>query len=521
MSTPTARAARAARSLLLAGAVVIGSVALTSAPAGAADEPAPVIGREGERAVPDEYIVVLQPGRGANERRSASAEARASGGQVRHEYDAALNGFAARLPQQAVERLQRNPNVAYIEADQIVTSTDNQANPPWGLDRIDQRALPLNGNYQYLQTGAGVKAYIIDTGIRVSHTQFGGRAVHGFDAIDGSLPADDCNGHGTHVAGTVGASVYGVAKAVTLVAVRVLNCAGSGTNSQVIAGINWVTSDHPAGAPAVANMSLGGGVSTALDTAVTNSINDGVTYAVSAGNGNVLGLPVSACTQSPARLPAAITVSATGTNDAKASYANYGTCLDLFAPGNGILSSWSSSDTATNTISGTSMATPHVAGAAALYLQTSPTATPQQVRDQLVNTATPGVVTNPGAGSPNRLLYALGGSTPPPPPPPPPSCAVETFNGTLSGPGDADIHPNGSYWSAPAGTHHGCLTGPAGTDFDLALYRWNGSSWTRVAVSQGVTSTENITYNGTAGYYYWRVYSYSGTGSYTLKIKRP
>ncbi len=212
--------------------------------------------------------------------------------------------------------------------------------------------------------------------------------------------ADDCNGHGTHVAGTVGGSTYGVAKGVTLVGVRVLNCSGSGTNSGVIAGVNWVASDHSAGAPAVANMSLGGSVSSTLDTAVNNAINDGVTFAVAAGNSNR-----NACNYSPARVAAAITVGATTSTDARASYSNYGSCLDLFAPGSSITSAWYTGNTAINTISGTSMATPHVAGVAALYLQSNSNATPTQVRDAIVNNATTGKVTKPGTNSPNRLLF--------------------------------------------------------------------------------------------------------------------
>jgi len=246
-----------------------------------------------------------------------------------------------------------------------------------------------------------VTAYIIDTGIRMSHTQFGGRASSGYDFVDNDSNANDCHGHGTHVAGTVGGSTYGVAKGVTLKAVRVLDCSGSGTNSGVIAGINWVTSNHAAGAKAVANMSLGGSVSTSLDSAVSASIADGVVYAIAAGNSNR-----SACNSSPARVSSAITVGATTSTDARASYSNYGSCLDLFAPGSSITSSWYSSDTATNTISGTSMATPHVAGVAALYLQ-GHTATPQQVRDAIVAAATSGVVSNRMPGSPNKLLYSL------------------------------------------------------------------------------------------------------------------
>jgi hypothetical protein len=261
---------------------------------------------------------------------------------------------------------------------------------------------------RFSTTAGGVRAYIIDTGIRFTHTDFGGRAVTGFDAIDGGA-ADDGHGHGTHVAGTVGGSSFGVAKGVTLVGVRVLNNAGQGTTAQVVAGIDWVTGDHDPGELAVANMSLGGGIDTAIDNAVTNSIADGVSYAVAAGNEN----GANACNRSPARTPNAITVGSTTTSDARSSFSNIGTCLDIFAPGSSITSAWRTSDTATNTISGTSMATPHIAGAAALVLAQNPSFTPQQVRDSLVNNATTGVVTNPGTGSPNRLLFVGNTGTPP------------------------------------------------------------------------------------------------------------
>lgn len=334
----------------------------------------------------------------------AAEHAAQLGIELGYVYEHALKGYSGLVSPEALTTLAQDPRVDFVEPDGIVNTTTTQSNATWGLDRIDQRNRPLSTTYTYFATGSGVKAYVIDTGIRFSHSQFGGRAITGFDAVDGGS-ADDCNGHGTHVAGTVGGSTYGVAKSVTLVGVRVLNCSGSGTTSGVIAGVDWVTGNHPAGAPAVANMSLGGGASTALDNAVRNSITDGVGYAVAAGNGDIFGIAQNACNFSPARVSQAMTVSATNSSDTKASWANYGTCVDWFAPGVSITSAWYTSNTATNTISGTSMATPHSAGVAALYLQGNPGASPATVRNALFNNATQNVVVSPGSGSPNRLLF--------------------------------------------------------------------------------------------------------------------
>lgn len=386
---------------------VITAVSMLGATAAEAAPPAGTPAAESEAR----YIVTFS---GSTKNSDGAATVRSKGGRVDRTFTHAVNGAVVTMTASEVAALRATGIVKSVEIDGVVKAVDTQSNATWGLDRIDQSALPLSGSYSYVDSGSGVTAYIIDTGIRSSHSQFSGRMVAGFSAINDGRGTEDCNGHGTHVAGTVGGSTHGVAKSVTLVPVRVLDCTGSGTWSGVVAGLDWVAANHVSG-PAVANMSLGGGISSTVDAAVQNVINDGVLVAVAAGNSSA-----DACNTSPARVPGAVTVGATSSIDVQASYSNFGICLDLYAPGSSITSAYYTSDTATATMSGTSMASPHVAGVAAVLLGRYPNLTVAEATSTLITNATTGVVTSIGAGSPNRLLYSpptgfvIGGTTPTP-----------------------------------------------------------------------------------------------------------
>ncbi|MDS7957848.1 MULTISPECIES: S8 family peptidase [unclassified Acinetobacter] len=356
---------------------------------------------EAKGIIKNQYIVILNKDVGSSNE-FAQGIAKQHGGKVLQTYDAVVKGFAIYLPDVAgtafVEAMKKNPKVVSVENDTIMkVDATTQSNPDWGLDRIDQKNLPLDSAYSYLQTGSGTTAYIVDTGILSTHQQFSGRVLSGYTAISDGNGTSDCHGHGTHVAGTVGGSTYGVAKNVSLVPIRILGCDGSGASSNVIAGLDWILKNGKK--PAVVNMSLGGEANASLDSAVENLFNNGYVMVVAAGNSNT-----DACSSSPARVSKAITVAATDNTDTRASYSNYGSCVDIFAPGNQINSSWIGSNTATKVLNGTSMATPHVAGVVAEMLQSTPTATPQTISNNLLNQASNNVVKNP-SGSPNRLLY--------------------------------------------------------------------------------------------------------------------
>lgn len=370
-----------------------------------------------DRAIPGEYIVVLRDSTQEVRQQGAANIAQdmvsLTGGKVLRTYEHSIHGFLANMSEAEARRLLSDPRVAYVQENGLIHVSATQTNATWGIDRIDQRDLPRDSSYTYNVDGTGVHAYIIDTGIRLTHTEFTGRTGNGYDFIDNDSDPTDCHGHGTHVSGTVGGTTWGVAKKVTLHGVRVLDCTGYGNDAQVIGGIDWVAANHIK--PAVANMSLGDVGIQAIDDATERLIAAGVTTVVAAGNDSA-----NACNYSPARAPNAITVGSTTSTDARSSFSNYGTCVDIFAPGSSITSASNSGNSSSTSMSGTSMASPHVAGAAALYLSANPTATPAQVRDALVNNATPNKVTSPGTGSPNKLLYTLfitgggsGDTTPP------------------------------------------------------------------------------------------------------------
>ena len=433
--------------------------------------------------IPDRYIVQFTS-------RTASAVAAASLAEnVAAFFTNSVNGFVADLSPEEVADLQANPNVVDIEPDRVVGVDADQAGAPWGLDRIDQRFNPRDGKYTYTNTGEAVTAYIIDTGILSTHTEFAGRVRSGFTSISDGAGSNDCHGHGTHVAGTVAGTTYGVAKSAQLVPIRVLSCTGWGSTSGVIAGIEWAITNHIAGTPAVANMSLGGGLSSALNAAVARAVADGITMVVAAGNSNA-----NACGASPASEPLAITVGATGSTDVRASFSNFGSCVDVFAPGVSVTSSYIRSTTDITSMSGTSMAAPHVAGVAALYLQTNPSATPATVASTLLAASTPNVVVDAGVASPNRLVYSSSFAPAPATTPSAPTIATAV-------PGNASVSLT---WKAPVSNGGAAITSY------LVQYSTNGTTWQSMGTT-GTSATISSLTNGIS--YSFRVAAVNSVGT--------
>ena len=453
-----------------------------------------------------------------------------------HTYQHSIKGFAATLTKAQLARLRRDDRVQFVSQNGIVHATQDMpgrtgravaaAAPPstaitqptpaglWGLDRLDQQST-INGSYVYVNRGSGVKVYILDTGGNFTHNDFDGAALNrytsGIDFVNPGTPADDCNGHGTHVAGTIGGTTYGVAKAVTMKAVRVLDCAGSGSFANIIAGIDWITFNHVK--PAVANASLGGGFDAATNAAMTKSVLYGVTWVVASGNS-----AADACGFSPASVPLAISVNASDIGDNRAAFSNFGSCTDVYAPGVSVLSAWIGSNVATNTISGTSMASPHVAGLAALFLQTKPTATPQEVRDVLLFSSQGGqIIGNVGATA-NQLAHKQTGN-----------CATAGafcvgIDGNTQFPGFAI--PLTWYYSSGLGVQRGYLRGTVGTDFDMELHEWNGAAWVLRVNSIAATTNPTIIFNSTCAFglancfKHYRVKSKLGVGAFDFWFDR-
>lgn len=468
--------------------------------------------RRSDRPVAGSYIVMLDDahpgavGRTVSERvRELAADFH---GSVKTEYTAAIPGFSAEMSEPEAIRLSADPRVKLVEEDAWVETSGVQTGATWGISRVDQRqgTIPSDTEYEYNATGAGVTIYVVDTGIWVDNPDFAGRAVHGYDAYRDTQRMTECNGHGTHVAGIAGSSTYGIAKNSNIVSVKVFPCTGLATVSDVISGIDWVSRN--AVRPAVANMSFTTGRSSTVDNAVAQLINSGVTVTVAAGNEGL-----DACNYSPASATSALTVGSTYYTDARPSATNYGRCLDLFAPGVAITSTWNKPDMAANTISGTSMAAPHVAGVAALYLEQYPQASPAQVEAAILSNATPDIVANAGNGSPNLLLYSQistgggGGS----------SCTGSVYSASISGPGGISLQSSKDGFSSRAGNISGRLSVPEGAGFRLHLERkQNGRSYVTLASSPGSGSTESVEFTVRKGTYRWRIESLFGAGQYSL-----
>ena len=415
-------------------------------------------------------------------------------------FSSAVKGYAVEMSAKEAERLSNDPRVEYVEEDAEVRSEEVVTEPGWGLDRIDQRSLPFDLQYQYNANGAGVNVYVLDAGVMTTHEGLLGRAFDAYNATSDHTPVENCSSHGTGVAGVVAGASSGAARAALIHSVRVLPCSGTGLLSDLIAGVDWVS--RHAVRPAVANMSVETSYSRTLNSSVSTAVRNGVTVVVAAGNDGG-----DACNYSPASTPEAITVGAISANDQRVGYSNTGSCVSLFAPGEGIFTIWNNSPTATTYMSGTSFASPMVAGAAAIYLSDHPSASPAEVKNAITSNATSGAVIDPGTQSPNLLLYSLFSS------PPPTGCAGATYLGTLSAPGSSRYESNSNGFSASAGSFAGNVTAPNGAAFNLTLEKKSrGNRWSAVTATTG----SSVSYGGRSGTYRWRIDAVSGSGDYAL-----
>ena len=533
--------------LLLVLAIVL-SVGLIAMAGPSVQEPVPVLGLGLENVVPNEYVVVYNDNVDLVAKSAIAETVEGFEGQVLYTYSVALNGVSVRISAAGLEQLRLNSNIKYIEAVQMFHIVGDQSPATWGIDRSDQRDLPLSNSYHWDYDGSSVHAYILDTGIRKSHTDFEGRAYHSYNAL-GSGDINDDQGHGTHVAGTVGSATYGIAKKVKLYAIKICDSGGSCPSNAILSGVDWVTNNHQS--PAVANMSISGGASSSMDDAIRNSINAGVVYAVAAGNNSS-----NACNYSPARIDEALTAGSTTSSDARSSFSNYGTCVDVFAPGSSITSTSNSCDTCTTSKSGTSMASPHVCGVAALVRDAHPGYSPAQVFDAVINGATEGRLSNIGTGSPNLLLYSLlevgptptptptsaptdtptPGPTPTPTNTPEPGEEIfcddfETDKGWTTDPDGTDTATTGTWERAnPEGTSYGGLTYQLGTtvnngSYDLVTGPLAGSSIGSYDIDNGDTTIRSPNIELPTGeditlsfYYYLAHYNNASSADY-LRVK--
>jgi subtilisin family serine protease len=463
--------------------------------------------KRSSRPVPNRYIVVLDPNQDFRFDPDATIDDlnKQFPGAIGHQYSATLTGYSVEMPPGLAMQLSDDPRVKYVEEDGYVTESDVEYNPGWGLDRIDQRSLPFDFTFNYSGSGSGVNVYILDSGILTTHAELQGRAFNAYDAVHDNTPVNQCNGHGTGVAGVVGGATFGVAKQASLYSVRILPCTGFGTVSDLVSGIDWVT--RHAVRPAVANLSVETTLSPTVNDAVSASISAGITYVVAAGNDSG-----DACVTSPSAVPGTISVGATNNMDSRVSWSNFGSCVDLFAPGEGVSTIWNSTDTTTTYASGTSFSSPFVAGAAALYLGQHPNATPAEVSGAITSAATTNIVGDPGANSPNRLLYLSFNATPPPS-----SCDGAAYNGSLTSPGTLDYQTNISGFAGSGGKYLANLQIPVGASFTLSLEKKGGTKWSTVAASP----TGSIVYNGKSGTYRWKVADVAGSGIYSLCTVTP